>query len=70
MFRVTLSIDEHVGGYTYVEKRFELSLRTSRDLASLQQILIEAANYANEDVDGDEETSGFEVLDALARVSR
>jgi len=54
VYRVSLCIDEHVGGYTYVEKRFALDLRTTRDLADLQQILIEAANYANDPVDDDD----------------
>ena len=47
IFSVSLDVHEHVGGGTYVEQRFSLKLRTERDLATLQEILIAAANEAN-----------------------
>jgi len=47
IFSVSLDVHEHVGGGTYTESRFSLKLRTERDLATLQDILIAAANEAN-----------------------
>ena len=58
VYRVSLCIDEHIGGHTYVEKRFALDLRTERDLGTLQEILINAANEAN--YTPDDEAIGFD----------
>lgn len=68
LYTVSLDVQEHVGGGTYVERRFSLSLRTTRDLGDLQEILLNAANEAN--VTDCEEDDDFEVLEAQRRMDQ
>lgn len=46
LYNVTFDVQE-IKGYAHTESRFSLTLRTERDLATLQEILLNAGNEVN-----------------------